>query len=227
MIFLQFFLEFLMIILFPVAELFEFLRVRKVVPPGKVDGKVIVIVERWFNRNFYHKRWKQYLEKQGFTVYYIHLPLLKGHFRDSAEELKKTIERYHLQHITLVGLSNGGISSLLYLQDFNGWTKVDCFITIGAPFRGTYMSLPLLFIPSVRELWPDSSLMRHLAAEKIMHPERILCLRAKVDELVPVWSSTLPKIKYKVIPVYGHNMLHVRSKKSYDMIIKYTKNVAK
>ena len=68
-------------------------------------GPVIVIVERWLSLNISHIFWKRYLERKGFQVYIINLPLWRKDFADSSKKLASYIEKYNLNDVTLVGIS--------------------------------------------------------------------------------------------------------------------------
>jgi hypothetical protein len=105
-----------------------------------------------------------------------------------------------------------------------GWSRVRRFIAIAAPLRGTNAALLSPFNPHVRDLSPTSELMRRLWHEPVDHPERIVCLSARFDELVPAWSSCLPKAMRVVIDVVGHNNPHRASKATYDTVAHYARS---
>lgn len=149
----------------------------------------------------------------------INLPLQDGTFEQSAQKLRDFIESKHAEDITLVGISNGGLTAFLYLQHFDGWKRVKQFISIGTPFRGTFASVFLSFLGSGRELLPTSSFMRSVAKENVMNKEKITCIRAAFDGLVPRSSSNLPNTENIIVDVYGHNNLHLRCKKTYDILL--------
>jgi pimeloyl-ACP methyl ester carboxylesterase len=132
------------------------------------DAPTVVIVERWMNSNIFHNFWKYYLEKKDLNVYLVSLRLQKGNFDESAQELKKFIDTENLENMILVGISGGGISAYLYLQNYDGWRKVKNFISIGTPFRGSSLIFPLsLFIYSAEELLPESKLIKKIKKEKV------------------------------------------------------------
>lgn len=190
-------------------------------PPEKQqsgDKQVILIVERWFNHNFFHNQWIRYLRKKGFCIYFVNFPLYKGNFAESSLLLKNYIIDNKLKNIILVGISAGGVTSLLYLEEQNGWQYVKKFIAVGSPLKGNAMSLFISFIYSARELFPWSTFIKRLKRLPLSHPERIVCMRALFDQLVPATSSVLPGAKERIVTVVGHNNFHLHCKETYDII---------
>lgn len=214
-------LEILLILLYTPLGVISFLFPRKEEKHIVGNDKTIILVERWANPHIMHRFWKGYLERKGFSVYLVSFSLLRGSFQESAEKLRQFIHERKLQNITLVGLSTGSVTALLYLQEFDGWQRVKTFIAVAGPFHGTPLVLPLAFFPSVRELLPQSKFLKTLLSKPIKHPEKIILLNARIDEMVPVWSRKLPNVKQEIIDVYGHNNLHLFCKETYDMIAQY------
>lgn len=190
----------------------------------RLAGKNIVIVERWFNRNPLHRLWVEHLQRKGFTVRIINFPLQKGTFETSSQDLENYFKSNNLSHVTLVGISGGSITSLLFLQHHEGWKYIDKFISIGAPFHGTPLALFISFVKSGRELMPNSTLVKKISQEKILHPEKIICLAAKFDEIVPRNSSRIEGVKQVVLNVIGHNNFHLNSPLTYNLVAKYAKD---
>jgi hypothetical protein len=187
------------------------------------DGRTIIIVERWLNKNPFHLLWKRYLESKGFRVYLLFYPLSKSTFSQSAKNLKHFIDTNKLTDVTLVGISSGGITAFLYLHEYNGWNAVERFISIGVPFHGTLLALPLYLNRSCRDLLPWSSTVQKIKRTEITHKERVICIVSKFDELVSRSSAYLPGTREVVINVYGHNYLHLLAKDTYSTIATYAK----
>ncbi|HLD01743.1 MAG TPA: alpha/beta fold hydrolase [Patescibacteria group bacterium] len=208
----------LILVYFPVGFV-NGLYLQFITPLLKKDKGTIVLVERWFHSHILHNKWKRYLEKQGFRVYMINFPIYKGGFSDSAFSLKTFIDAQNLRDITLVGISSGGLTSYLYLQDHDGWKRVKQFISVGTPFGGTYTILPLFFLKSARELFPSSSFINTLQKNPLLDPKKVTCLSAKFDGLIPTQHCFLPGAENITIDVYGHNNLHLRCRQTYDIIV--------
>lgn len=210
-------LEVLLLFFYPLFGWIEnFLPKRKEIIDPQMP--TIVLVERWFSTNPLHRRMAQYLEKKGFNVLLHNLPLQRGTFAESAKELKKYIDSRNLRGITLVGISNGGVSCLLYLQQEDGWKHVSHFISVGAPFGGTPTAYFLFPFRSGRELFPRSQLAKDIQGMSLERKDDMYCLQAKIDELIPSSSSHLPGTKKYIIDVIGHNALHLVSQRTYAKI---------
>lgn len=184
---------------------------------GNGQGKTIVIVERWLSLNLRHLYWKYYLERKGYNVYLANFPLRLGDFHESAMHLDSYLERNELTDVTLVGISSGALTSFLYLHYFDGWSRVDKFISIGAPFKGTWMAIFLSFFSSGKELLPNSELIKEISQINFENPNKIYCLRAKFDEMVP--NGTFLAGAHKLtLNVIGHNNLHLQIRTTYRKI---------
>lgn len=190
---------------------------------SKKNGKTILIVERWLTFNIRHLYWKYYLEKKGFRVIIKNFSLLDGDFEKSSLKLGKYLEESNYKNVVLVGISGGALTSLLYLQEHNGWKRVNRFIAIGAPFRGTWSAFPVAFTYSGRELFPTSPLIQRITAMKLIHLERIICIKAKYDEMVPK-GAVLPGTNSIALPIFGHNNLHLRIRATYKKISDFAKD---
>lgn len=211
--------ECILIILYPVAGILHMILLPLFPPAG--HGKTIVIVKRWTNQNFMHLFWQRYLKKKGFRVYFVNFSLLDGLFPDSADELNAFLEEKELTQVTLVGISGGGIAALLYLKKY-GTIRVKRFVSIGTPFRGTPLIYPLAFIVSARELVPHSQMLKELGSIPDSIKKISVCIQARFDEMVPLWSSSLEGAHKITIDVWGHNNLHMAKRATYDAIAKLT-----
>ncbi|GEM_PF-5253623 len=220
---LQLLSEFFLILTYPLANIIKFffpLREKKQpIRNNENSTSTILIFEQWFAQNLWHIYIKWYLERKGFTVYWTNFSLLKGSHHDAAKYLSKYIEKHRLHNITLVGVSMGAVSSLLYLQEYDGWVKVRKFISIGGPLKGTPLAFLIYFLTPGRQVLPNSTFIKNLVGN-IKHPERIVCISAKFDEFVPHWSNTVPHAYNRVVDIVGHNNLHVISKSVFSSIAK-------
>lgn len=187
---------------------------------SKKEGKTIVIIERWLTFNIRHLYWKYYLERKGFKVLIKNFPLRHGNFEESGEQLKQYMDKHRCKDVVLVGISGGAITSLLYLQEHNGWEKVDKFISVGSPFQGTWAALAVSFAYSGRELLPNSLLIKKIKKMEILHPQKIFCITAKYDEMVPRGAVLLGSHSVS-LPVVGHNNLHLRIRGTYKKIAEF------
>jgi hypothetical protein len=178
----------------------------------------ILIVETWYTKNVHHRKWKKFLEEQGFQIQIVNFPIHKGTFEESAKKLKDYIEENDFSELILVGISSGGITSLLYLEDFGGWSKVKKFISIASPFYGSPMAIFSLQTKSGWQMLPGSKLTKEIKKRKIKNLDKIYCIHGKFDEMVPVKSSVLIGATNIQIDIVGHNNLHVDTKKTYEEV---------
>lgn len=215
----QWLIEILLIMTYPLVSLSRlFLPLHKITsrPTKKAP---IIIVEQWFSKNAYHIFMKKYLEKKGFVVYWFNFSLLRGGIDEGAQALKKFIDNRNLQNVVLVGISVGAVTSLIYLEQHNGWRKVKKLISIGGPFKGTPLAYFIFFLKTGRQLLPNSIFLQRLFARKLTHPDRIISLTSLKDEMVPPASSKLSTMNTFVLNRVGHNNLHVWSKETFKLIL--------
>jgi triacylglycerol lipase len=154
---------------------------------------------------------KKYLERKGFRVYWTNFSLTKGGAEKGASYLDSYIKKHKINNAVLVGISMGAFSAFVYLQRYNGWERVNKFISVAGPFRGS----PLAFIPSffakTHQIRPNSNYIKKLMSEPIRNPEKIVCIGAQKDEMVPLSSVFLRRARNKLVKVKGHNFLHMFS----------------
>lgn len=172
--------------------------------------------------NIRHVYWKYFLESKGYNAYLVNFPLRKGSFEDSAKELSQYLEKHNLRNVTLVGISSGALTSLVYLQEYDGWRRVDKFVSVGAPFKGTWLALILSFVYSGRELLPVSPLIKRIANYTLSNTDKMYCVKAKFDEMVP-FGSLLPGAHHAVMNIVGHNNLHIRVRATYRKIMEFAR----
>lgn len=213
-------LEFAVLFAFPFVSFF-----RLFVPMNKVtnhrSGKpTIIITEQWFVQTMSHIFMKRYFEKQKFRVYMFNFNPVQGGIDEGAYQLKKFIQKHKITNCILVGISLGAVTSYVYVQRFGGWQKVKKVFCMAAPFKGTPWANVISLCKSGKQIIPESDFVKQLAKEKIMFPERIICVVAKIDELVPRWSSVLAKAECREVGIVGHNNLHSLSKEVWELVVR-------
>ncbi|MGH2447889.1 MAG: esterase/lipase family protein [Chloroflexota bacterium] len=187
-------------------------------PIGPRKPKVL-IVDTWLHKSPLHWFWRWYLQQKGVDAAIVYFPLADMSFAQSAAALREHFRRNDLRDVVIVAISSGALTSGIFLRDLGGWDRVRQVITIGAPFKGTNAAVLVYFNPHLRALIPNSAFMWQLEHQPISNPERIVCLSATFDELVPRWSSCLTPAICQVLPVAGHDKLHSLSKVTYDRVI--------
>jgi len=179
----------------------------------KKEHKTVLIIHGYLTRGVLHFFLKRYLEKNDLTVF---TPSFGFHTEKAdilAEKLAKYVEDKKLDQFILIGTSYGACICLNYLQKFNGWDKTKHFIGLAGPYHGTYRILS----PVYRE---------KIASSRILNPDRVTCVSAKYDELVPRWSSQLSGVKNITVPVIGHAYLCSLSEGVRQLILDKANNPA-
>lgn len=210
------------VFLFPIYLIAGFIGIFINLKPS-FGGKKIVLVHGWLTSNLPYIFLKRYLENKGFSVYMPNISLMASDLNKESMNLKEYIETNKLENFTLVGLSTGANISYLYLQSFDGWTKTKRFISIGALFKGTPLVYLAPFLGSARQLIPGSKFLKKLNQKSPLNREKIICIFAKYDELIPKYSSKLKGVKHEEVPVLGHVVLQVVAKETFALVEKYAK----
>lgn len=198
----------LIIIHIPIELCKLFINLDSLSSSPNTDNPTVILVERWFRRNILHVIFKKYLEKHGFRVFSINTSLFYGDFDLAAKKLDDLIEKNQLEKIVLVGISGGGVTCLQYLQFHEGWKKVVLFISLAAPLKGTWLAKFGPPFKSIKEMIPDSVFMRKLHGDKLLHPEKIVTISAKYDEMVPCRYNFLEGVRNITFDIFGHNLIH-------------------
>jgi len=128
------------------------------------------------------------LRKRGFdrVLTMNHSPLTGG-VRSSARALAHLVEEacelsgYERVHV--VGHSMGGLIARYYAQLLGGDERVHTLITMGTPHSGT-LPAALLPVPLVRDLRPDSEVLRELAEPAPDCRTRMVAYWSDLDQLV-------------------------------------------
>lgn len=177
----------------------------------------IILVFCWFTPNIAHNVWVNYLEREGFRTYLVHLPLLFEDFAASAGRLKQFILRHNIKKYTLVGLSTGAVVCLFFLDEFKKWHDVNRFISVGGPLHGTPYAKFISFCGKGRDLLPGSAFLKQLG--KIVVPlGKMATISVVYDELIPRKSNKWKGAVSYVIPGWGHNSFHLTRSEAYELI---------
>lgn len=188
----------------------------------KNNGKPIVFVHGWMTQTPLYYFLVRFLEKSGFQVHVTNFGLQAGDYRELAKELKAYLENHDLKDVVLVGTSGGAIISLAYLQKHDGWSRARKLIAIGGPFFGSPLAFLAFFSKAGRQMMASSEFLEELMAGEIKNKDRIVCIQAKFDELVPQKSSGIPGVKCEVLDVVGHVNLQAFSRKTFKAIVEHS-----
>lgn len=100
-----------------------------------------------------------------------------------ARLVEKTCEETGYEKVHVVGHSLGGVVARYYVQCMGGDERVHTLVTLGSPHAGTYAA-HLLPSRLVRQLRPDSELMRELTAPAPGCRTRFVAFWSDLDQLI-------------------------------------------
>jgi triacylglycerol lipase len=172
---------------------------------------VILIHGIWDTKVIFNKM-SAHLTQLGWCVHSLNLLPNDGTIGlDSlAQQLADYIsETFHPeQAIDIVGYSMGGIVSRYYVQRLGGINRVQRFITISSPHKGTLTaySLPL---PGYLDMRPDSSLLQDLDRDVTMLKQiNFTSIWTPFDIIIlPSHSSQMPIGKEIKLNVWLHRQM--------------------
>ena len=138
------------------------------------------------------------LTQRGFQVMSFNLGGLLGVFftrgiRETARHIDNKIERqmkrYGFKKVNIVAHSKGGMVALWWILKLGGNRYCEKVITMGTPFKGTYLTYLGLVTPIGffwRDLWqmrPNSQFLRELHDAEIPANTSISCLYSEKDKV--------------------------------------------
>lgn len=219
----DFFLETTLLLIYgPISGILGYIFPLNGINPKPTQRHPIVIVHGWMTQNPFYYLVKRFLEKNGYQVYMTNFGWQLGDLNEMAKRLADYFEQNSLNKATLVGFSEGAIISLIYLQNLSGWNRVKRFISIGGPFKGTPLSILGFWSVAVKQMAPGSKLLASLIS-KLQNQKMIVCISAKLDEIVPRWSSGIPQTKQEIVEVFGHARVQGFSQKTCELIANYAR----
>ena len=115
------------------------------------------------------------------------------------------------QKFDLVAFSMGGLVSRYYLQRLGGVERVDRFVTLSTPHRGTWLA-HLIPNAGCRQMRPRSEFLRELNANAdCLTRVRFTSLWTPFDTIIlPAHSSELPGVRCEKLPVLLHPLMVVQ-----------------
>ncbi len=146
------------------------------------------------------------LRKDGFCVFSLNLGGIFDTFNTRCiEELathvhmkvERLCERYHLNKISIIGHSKGGLIGRYYVKRLGGDRRVRALITLGTPHAGNPWALVGLFSPmaifsrSIWQMYPMSPFIRSLKNGAWPKTVRFVSLYSKDDRICFYKSSML------------------------------------
>ncbi|WP_293332789.1 alpha/beta fold hydrolase [Microcoleus sp. CAWBG58] len=176
---------------------------------------VILIHGIWDTKTIFNKM-SAHLTQLGWCVHSLNLTPNDGSLgldslaKQLADYISETFDPE--QAIDIVGYSMGGIVSRYYVQRLGGINRVQRFITISSPHKGTLTaySLPL---PGYLDMRPDSGLLRDLNQDvTVLKRINFTSMWTPFDIMIlPSHSSQMPVGKEVKINVMLHRQMVTES----------------
>jgi len=129
------------------------------------------------------------LRRRGFTDlstfdYGLRTADLRRAAADLARAVEALAERSGYDRIHVVGHSLGGLIARYYVQRLGGAARVLTLVTLGTPHQGTVLARAGRLVPLVRQLSPESDVIRELAAPVVDYDTRFVAFYSDVDHMV-------------------------------------------
>jgi len=194
---------------------------------GSVTGnkKTVVIVHGIGAQPLAFIFLKRYLERCDINVVFfdVSIPRSLGFGVKSIDELAEDIKEFFLKNnltnVSLIGMSAGGVISLIFLEKFMGWKYVNKFIAISSSFKGGWLSFFMQFLaPLSSRFKPNGDVTKEISNLVLKHPEKIVTITGKWDEFVEPLTSKLNGVRNIVTNEGGHAFLQTFSKKTFEKI---------
>lgn len=162
------------------------------------------------------------LVQRGFHVMSFNLGGVLGVFftrgiKESAafldQKIKNQMDRYGFQKVSIVAHSKGGLVALWWLTRMGGYQFCDRVVTMGTPFRGSYLTYLLLITPLGfiwKDIWqmrPGSKFLRDLHSSPVVDNVTIYNMYSEKDR-VATGRDGIFNWPGRVVPVPMHHLSH-------------------
>jgi triacylglycerol lipase len=129
------------------------------------------------------------LRRRGFTDlstfdYGLRTTDLRRAAADLAQAVEALAHRSGYDRIHVVGHSLGGLIARYYVQRLGGTDRVQTLVTLGTPHQGTVLARAGRLVPLIRQLSPESDVIRELAAPVAGCDTRFVAFYSDVDHMV-------------------------------------------
>ncbi len=100
------------------------------------------------------------------------------------EEIEKLVANTGYERVHVIGHSLGGLIARYYVQRMGGDAFVHTLVTLGTPHQGTQLAYAMPVLPLVRQLRPESPVIRELAEPASGCRTRFIAFHSDLDHLV-------------------------------------------
>jgi triacylglycerol lipase len=155
------------------------------------------------------------LRRRGFqTVATYDYGLLTHNIPRAARRLGEAIARLSAasgyERIHVIGHSLGGLIARYFVQRLGGDSQVHTLVTLGTPHQGTQLAWAAPLLPLVRQLTPNSPVIRELAEPAPECRTRFLAFYSDIDHLVvPGCNARIDHPDLTVQNIAAHGVGHL------------------
>jgi triacylglycerol lipase len=164
--------------------------------PAPASRPVVLVPGIWDTRKTMRKM-EARLREAGFTAFTagltpnngrLGLDAMAAQLRDQIDAQIPAAERF-----SIVGFSMGGLISRSYLRQFGDPARLDAFVSISSPHRGTWTAW-FRGHPGIRDMRPGSAFLAAIDADAPRYRQaRWTTIRTPLDLMIlPSRSSVLP-----------------------------------
>ncbi|WP_038016177.1 triacylglycerol lipase [Synechococcus sp. PCC 7335] len=172
----------------------------------------IVLVHGIWNRAEIFTTLKTYLEANDHVVYALTMTPNNGDalLESLARQLATFIDSRLApqQQFNLLGFSMGGLVSRYYVQRLGGLSRVEKFVTVSTPHRGTFLALGS-DRPGIRQMCPNSDFIKALNQDAdCLKVLQFFSFWTPFDLLIlPPWSSLIGSGQTRRLLIPSHNRM--------------------
>lgn len=186
------------------------------------DKTPIILLYGFFSSRKTLAVMEKLLTKQGYEVMSFNLGGSLGVFftrgiPETAEfidrKIQRQMKRYGFEKVHIVAHSKGGLVALYWLLKHGGAKYCDKLITMGTPFKGSWLTYLAIFTPlgffwkDVWQMRPGSSFLRNLNATEVPRNLQIHCLYSREDKVAVDKAGIFPATS-NVTAVPMHHLSH-------------------
>ncbi len=148
----------------------------------------IVLVHGYFHNRSGFSRIRHTLKRVGFRhIDRWNYPALGRDIPELAQALAdhvfEVLFRTGATELHIIGHSLGGMIARYYVQELEGWRKVNTLVTLGSPHQGTYAAIAAR-ARVARQLRPDSPIVEQLRTSARALPTRFVSYYSNLDSMV-------------------------------------------
>lgn len=172
-----------------------------------MEKRLVVLISGWTGREFLWTPMSERFKAIGYDVITAKMPDHGfGSIEDTACRVAVMISevRRFYDKIVVIGHSMGGLVGRTIVQHLE-LDKIDAFVTLGTPHKGTYTAYLAPWSESACQMRPGSFFLKSLNEAVWPSDVPALCLQAGVDELVvPAKNAKARWATNRTVPYTDH-----------------------